>query len=148
MTILDQEAPGLSGQLGSLSVEQWRSVIAKVCQSVSPSITELEPSFQSLLKSAVDNNSLSPEQIAEVRAYADLTDDRYLTSKDEGVAEPIWRNWFAKARLATALADAFSSTSSDKAADAAYELCFVEEDKSGVINLIRSQTDAIKRAAL
>lgn len=139
MNILDQEAPGLSSQLCALSLERWRHVAAKACESVSQSIDGLEPSFKALLSSAVEKNKLSPEQIAEARMYAKAADDRYFTFKEDGASQVVWRNWFAKARLATALADAFSGATSDKAADAMYELCFVEEDKSAVLKLVRSE---------
>lgn len=143
MSILDQEAPGLSSQLRSLSLEQWRHVVAKACERVSHSIEGLEPSFHALLRSAIDDNALSPEQVAEARTYAEVADDRYFTLQEQNAAQATWRNWFAKARLATALADAFSGTSSDKAADAVYELCFVEEDKSAVVKLVRSEVESV-----
>src|SRR5580658_2052870 len=130
MTILDQEAPGLSQQLRELSSDQRRLVIVKACRSVSRSIKSLEAAFEVLLSAAAANNALSPAQIAEVRDYADAADERYFELEEQGADSGVWREWFAKARLATALADAFDGTSWEAAADAVYELCFVEEDKS------------------
>jgi hypothetical protein len=144
MNMLDQVIPGLTNTLRTLPLEQWRHVVAKASESLSRSIDGLEPAVRAWLASAVAQNALSAEQVAEARAYAEAADDRYFTLQEQGADQLEWRNWFAKARLATALADAFGGTQWDNAADALYELCFVDEDKSAAIALIESAFRGIK----
>jgi hypothetical protein len=143
MNMLDQIAPGLSEQLRLLSPEQWRRIVVKVCVTISQSIVNLEPIIQVSLETAVKKNVLSSDQIARLRDYAENADKRYFTLQEEGVEQAVWRIWFAKARLATALADAFSDEKWETVADAIYELCFVNEDKTSVIVLIESSIQSI-----
>lgn len=44
-------------------------------------------------------------KVRELRLYAENADKRYFTLQEEGVSKQVWGNWFAGARLATALAD-------------------------------------------
>ena len=138
MSILEQTAPGLSDQLRRLSAEQRRRVFIKTGETLSHSIDSLEPSIQTLLKTGLDCTASFNRQLAQLNDYAEEADKRYLTLKEEGVDKSVWRNWFAKARLATALISVFSNDGWESAADAAYELCFIEEDNSRAIRLIES----------
>jgi hypothetical protein len=144
MNMLDQTAPGLSEQLRHLSPEQWRRIVAKVCEMVSQSITDLEPIVRTSLGAAVEKNWLSSDQIKGLRNYAENADKKYFTLQEEGVEQTVWRSWFAKARLATALADVFSNEQWETVADAVYELCFIDEDNSRVINFVESSIESMR----
>jgi len=139
MNIFDQKIPGISNQFRDLPLEKRRAVTAKACELVSRSIDDLEPALHELLKSAVHKNMLSHQQVEDALRYAAAADKQYFRLKEQGADKFTWRNWFAKARLATALADGFGSTTSDKAVAAIYELCFVEEDESAVVELVQSE---------
>lgn len=142
MHLLDQEAPGLAGKLQMLSPEHRRRVLAKAALAASRQIRDLEPRIQQLLDVAVKDNALSDEQVGEVRAYTELADDRYFTAQEQGAAEAIWGNWFAKARLGAAITDAFQGTTLQDAALAAYELCFTSDHKEATIALIEAEIQA------
>ena len=137
--ILAQRAPGLSEQLRTLSSEQRQRVVAKVCQAVSRSVDQLEPRLAELIRLAVERNGLSPGQVEELRQYAENADKRYFTLQQEGVDKSVWRNWFAKARLATALADGFGSEDWEATARAVYETLFVEDTEEPAINVVRTE---------
>jgi len=139
MTLLNQIAPGLERKIEALSIDQCRRVVAKTAEKISPSIKDLERPIHDLLKAASSRNTLSPDQVAELRSYAATADDRYLSLQEEGAESLVWRNWFAKARLATSLADVFGGSTHEVALEAVYELCFVKHEKSAVIALVNSE---------
>jgi hypothetical protein len=138
MNILDQDVPGLSERLERLLPEQWRPVLVSACQIASRSITDLEPEFKQLLATSAATHSLSAEEVARVRAYAEVSDERYFDAQEAGEEECIWLNWFAKARLATAVANAFGSDESDTAENAFYEVLHSINDKSDIRRLIET----------
>lgn len=118
--------------------------MAKAALNLSQTIDGLEPSVLSLIMAASNSNTLSPNQVEELRAYAEAADDQYLSLQEQGTERSEWANWFAKARLATGLADAFCNPPADKAAEAVYELCFVNDDKTVVVALVEAEIRAIK----
>lgn len=143
MNILDQKAPGLSKQLSILSSDQRRRVVAKVCKIVSESVSELEPRLKALIQLAADTNVLSTDQVKELRLYAENADKRYFSLQEEGVDKRVWKIWFAKARLATALADGFVSEDWEATAQAVYETCFIEDTEESAINLVRLEIERL-----
>lgn len=141
--MLDQTVPGLSDQLRLLSIQQQRRVVAQVCDLVGQSITGLEEVVRNTLTVAVERNTLSSSEIVLLRDYAANADKRYFTLQEEGVEQAIWWSWFAKARLATALADVFSNEELETVTNAVYELCFIEPDNSRIISLVKSKINAV-----
>jgi hypothetical protein len=142
MHMLDHEVPGLATKIEALPLEQRRRRLVRAAFAASRNIQDLEPPIQEILELAIRNNELLPERIAEAKAFAESADTRYFTEQEGGAAKGIWRNWFAKARLATAIANLFAGTSWQDAADAAYELCFTSDDKDAVVRLIESEIAA------
>jgi hypothetical protein len=142
VNILNQEAPELSDRLRRLSLEQQRRALVGAMIAASQHVENLEQQLVVLLEVARRDNALSPQQIADASEYAEFADDRYLTLKENGAPTYAWMNWFAKARLATAIRSLFRGTSWEEAADAAYELCFVLADKSAAVDLLRSHIEA------
>ena len=142
MNTLDHESPGLTDQLRRLSLEQRRQALTKAAIASSRQISNLEPQIRRLLESAARDNALSVEQIAEATAYAEEADDRYFQLQEQGAAEAIWKTWFAKSRLATGIINLFGGMSWQDAADAAYELCFTQDNKPAAIALVRAQIEA------
>jgi hypothetical protein len=116
-----------------------------VCQAVSRSVDQLESRLTELVQLAVERNALSPGQVEELRQYAENADKRYLVLQAEGVDKHIWGNWFSKARLATALANAFGSEEWETTADAVYETLFVEDTEDRAIKLVRSEIDLLSK---
>ncbi len=135
MDLLNQKAPGLEDKLRALSIDQRRRLVA-AAEELSRSIKDLESSINNVLTEALNSNSLSPSQVAELRSYATAADDQYLTLEENGAESSVWGNWFAKARLATGLADVFGESTCEAAARAVYELCFVKDDQSAVVVLL------------
>lgn len=141
MHILDQTAPGLAEKLQMLSTEQRRRALLTVCKAVCRRISDLEPDVLTLLEKASVSTSISPDMVVHAQKYAELSDDRYFTLQEKGEPESVWSNWFSKARLGTAIAKVLGTTWEDSA-NAAYELCFVGDDKHGIVTLLRSAIDA------
>jgi hypothetical protein len=139
VNLLDQEAPGLAGRLQALSPANQRRALVRAAVNASQNINDMEPRIRRLLDAAVTADALSDVQVAEVRAYSELADERYFTAQEQGATKAIWGKWFSKARLAAAIAGAFSGTD---LLDVAYELCFVGDDKQTSIALIDSEIQA------
>jgi hypothetical protein len=145
MDLLDQKAPGLSAQLQALPLDRRRRVVAKTCQVLSRSVVELEPCLMMLLRHAVEKNALDPEQIQELRQYAENADKRYFSLQEEQVNKRIWGNWFSKARLATALAEGFGSADLESTARAVYEALFVVATEDSTIKLVWSEINSLSK---
>lgn len=143
MNILDQIVPGLSAKLDQLSPDQWRPILVKACQESSRSVGDIEPSIQALFETAARNNALTSEELAQVRVYAEESDKRYFDAQDAGEQEGVWGVWFAKARLATALANAFGNGKWDSAENAFYEVLHVNRDNPEIPRLIETELRAI-----
>jgi hypothetical protein len=146
MHMLDYEAPGLAAQLEALSLENRRLALGKAAAILSKQISDFEPRMHQLLEVALQENALSAEQVDEVKAYADSADTQHFVLEEQGAAQSISGNWFAKARLAMAIANSFGGVSWQDAADAAYELFFTLDDKSAAIALVRAQVEALLTA--
>lgn len=142
MNMLDCEAPGLCRMLQALPAEKRRRALARVALAVSQRIRELEPRAIEILSHAIKENSLPSQMMTEMKAYAEAADEHYFIEKERGTARAIWSNWFAKARLATALLNLFGANSWESAADAGYELCFTSDDKEFSVSVLRSEIDA------
>lgn len=141
MHILDYEAPGLAQRLEAMAPEERRRALTKAALTLSEHVTDMEPSLRYLLDTALAKNFLTPEEVAEAKAYANSSDAQHFASEAQGAAEAISGNWFSKARLAMAIANAFGGSSWQDAADAAYELCFTLDDKPAAIALVRTQVE-------
>jgi branched-chain amino acid transport system ATP-binding protein len=111
-------------------------MIAQAALACSARINDVEPDIRSILNSVAKGDSVSKSQIARLKSYAQDADRAYLET--EASAPPISANWFSKARLATALANLAGGESWDHSASAAYELCFVGQDKKLSISDVRS----------
>lgn len=133
-------------KIKNLSPEQRRRVVARTALKLSESVKGLESSVRVLITAASDNNFLSLDQIAELRSYAEAADDRYLTLQEQDASESKWTEWFAKARLATGLADIFFDASANKTSEAMYELCFVIDDKVAVA-AFESEIQSLKKVS-
>ena len=142
MHLLDYEAPGLTDQLSALPVERRRQALTIAAIAVSGQISDLEPQIRGLLERAARDNVLSREQVEAARLYAEHADDRYFTLQEQGAAEAVWKNWFAKSRFATALVNLFGGESWQESADAAYELCATQDDKSAFVALLRTRIES------
>ena len=138
MSLLEQTAPGLPGKLRSLPPPQRRRVLVKACMELGRSLPDLDPSIEALIQSGLESLNLSSQQVAQFGDYAEAADERYFELREQGADEAIWKNWFAKARLATALAGIFAGDELEAAENAAYELCFVEDNNARAIGLIES----------
>ena len=105
---------------------------------MSERIAGMEPALRRLVDAAVEHKALSGEELASVRAYAEMADGKYfdLHEKPSSAAES--HRWFVTARLATALAAAFGGAEAEAAADAAYELCMMDDDAGVAIALIEA----------
>lgn len=136
--LADQYAPNLSARLGALILEQRRRVLAESCAEMSERIHGLEPALRSLVDAAVEHNALSGEELASVRAYAEMADDKYFELQENPATAAESHRWFVQARLATALANAFGGSDAEAAADAAYELCIIDDDAGVAIALIEA----------
>ena len=136
--LVDQYAPNLSARLGALSLEQRRRVLAESCAAMSERVPGLDPALRLLVDAAVQYNALSPEELANGRAYADMADVRYFDLQEDPATAAESHRWFVQARLATALANAFGESDAEAAADAAYELCIIDDDAGVAIPLIEA----------
>ncbi len=146
MHLLEYESPGLAVRIEALTPANRREAIAKAASALGEHLTDLEPRILQLLDVVGRDNSLSTEQVAEAKAYADDADARYFALEEQGGDEFVRRNWFAKARLATAIANGFGGASWQDAADALYELCFTLDDKAAAIALVSEQVDAMSKS--
>src|SRR5947209_4389710 len=99
MHMLDYEAPGLAQQLEAMAPDQRRKALTKAALALSGHVTDLEPRMRYLLDTAMAKNSLSAAEVAEAKAYANSSDAQHFASEEQGAAEAISGNWFAKARL-------------------------------------------------
>ena len=136
--LVDQYAPNLSARLGALSLEQRRRVLAESCAAMSERIHGLDATLRLLVDGAVEHNALSGEELASVRAYAKMADGRYFDLQQNPATAAESYRWFVTARLATGLANAFGGSDAEAAADAAYELCMVDDDPGVAIALIEA----------
>jgi hypothetical protein len=103
------------------------------------SIQGLESEMTALLDCCIGKNQLSQVQVVAVQSFAKWADQRYFDLRDKNVDEAVWCNWFKKARLATAVGEAFGRDSWEGAANAIYELSAMTDDPSGLINRVESE---------
>lgn len=140
MHLLDQNSFGLAAMLKSLPLAERRRIVGKACKAASLTIPNLGPEIEALLDRAAKTNSLPPSDTKRAKALADEADEKYFTLQEQGAAQPVWIEWFSKARLLTALCNGFGNDSSDGAADAIYELSCTSDDPSVILSMVR--TDA------
>ncbi len=146
MHILDQDAPGPSEGLRSLSSEDRRRILEKACQFAGEAICGLELPTRDLLETISRHYALSDTKVAEAKSLAEAADEQYFSLKSSGRDPSEWRAWFCKARLLTAIAVGFGGESWNDAADAVYELCKSRDDPTEIIALVESGIEAIKEA--
>jgi hypothetical protein len=139
--IVENDAPGLSEKIRGLSVDQRRRALARACRAMAKQIPNLEPAISTLIEAAVNDNALSPQQVAQARTYAEMADERDSAEEDERGGEQVANNWFANARVATALENAFGGTKWTDAADAAYELCCALDDQRAAVLMVRAELE-------
>jgi hypothetical protein len=136
-TLLDQEAPGLSGKLESLSLEKRRDAIASGCAVVAESLRDLTPQARSLVERLLSQGELTADDVAEAQALADAADEQYFELQERGQRQKALGP-FSEARLMAAIATGFGGTSVNATADALYELCKACDDPSPVIRSIEA----------
>lgn len=142
MHLLDQNSFGLAAILKSLPLAERRRIVGKACKAASLTIPNLSPEIEALLDLAVKTNSLPPSNTQRAKALADEADEKYFTLQEQAAAEPVWIEWFSKARLLTALWNGFGNDSPDGAADAIYELTCTRDDPSEILELVRLDAES------
>jgi hypothetical protein len=142
--ILDKLRPSLASRLAALPLAERRAVAAKACKQAAESIQNLESEMAALVDRCVRENHLSPAQVAAAHSFAKWADERYFDLKDSGVHEDVWGTWFHKARLATAVAEAFGGESWESTASAIYELAATMDDPSPLMGTVESGIGEVK----
>jgi hypothetical protein len=144
MHILDDEAKGLAEKLQLLPFEQRKQIIARTCIAASQDIINVEPKIQNLLTTINAYNSLSKSQLEEAKLLADYADEQYFLLQEKGTTDSDWLNWFSKARLLTAIAIGFESSSWKNTADAIYELCKTTDNPSKIVSIVELEIEKLR----
>ena len=137
-TLLDQEAPGLSSKLESLSLGARRTILASACLHASKCMNEPGPSISHLLEKLKAQGVLSVDEIAEATSLAETADAKYFELKTKDLDHAKMLESFSEARLLTAMAIGFKGTSPRDTSEAVYELSKVCSDPSSLIKAIES----------
>jgi hypothetical protein len=130
--MLQTTAPELFRKLVSTPPDHANTVVARACNSVGTSIPELEPEIVALLERDLAAIPLSVDEGDRLRRYVSWSDERYFDLRQREVDESVWIAWFDKARLASAIAQAFSPGSASSLADAVYELSVTSSGKAAL----------------
>jgi hypothetical protein len=139
--LLEQEAPGLFRALERLSPAQRRTALAAGSAVVAQSLGDLATAIRELVERATAQCGLSNDDTELARSMATVADEEYLDLQGSEKTRLASKR-FSEARLLTALATGFGTTSVGNAADAAYELCKATDHPSLVIHAIE---DVIER---
>lgn len=139
---LGHEAPALKQKFEAMPPALRRRKLIDAAYAASRQIHGLEPAFLQLLKDAATSGTLPPELASRAREDAESADARYLTLREQGEPEETWMNWFARARLATAVTQLLSDETWQ---EAAYELCFTQEDTHTAISSLWTWTELTPR---
>ena len=141
MKRVDTVVSGVTELLKSLTEHQRHRLFGIVCTKASELIQDIEPELAQLVKC----RTLSTSGIDAARRIANWADERYFDLKERGVDEAVWSNWFRKARLATAIYEAFRENSWEGSADGLYELSVIFNDLSDFLGVLEEGIEAARQ---
>jgi hypothetical protein len=141
-SLLEQDAPGLTKKLQSLSLERRRKILASACLSASISLNSKDDEILAILKALKTRWELNRDEIMQATRRAEIADSRYLERQSVGSGEQERLDLFSEARLMTAISIGFGGTSPKDTSDAIYELCKTCDDPSEIIRSVESDVDA------
>ena len=140
-SILDQEMPGLSARLASLSADARQRVVSKACRVVAESLDDLDDNVHAIVDRLTANTLLTTSDLATVQELAESADAKYLElqERDQGAALEA----YSAARFLTAVSAGCRAATAENACEAIYELSKAVDDTSALIKSIESEIEAI-----
>jgi hypothetical protein len=135
-SLLDDEVPGLSARLESMSSNTRQEALVASCLAVADDIPKLPPIARQLVDNLRESGVVSESDSSAALRLAEEFDEEYFRVEASGEDPSGAMRLFSTARLLTAIGKVVQGVSLSDASDALYELCKACEDPAVVARAI------------
>jgi hypothetical protein len=120
--VLDQDAPGLAGQLRALKSENRRKIVVKASLFAAHGVSDLDANTEALLDKMRSSGEISPEEAVSLMVLSEAADNQYFKLREQGAPTEVWGKVYSQARLLRGIAVGFGAAPKEDVADAIYEI--------------------------
>lgn len=137
--VLDQDAPGLAGQLRALKPENQRKIVVKASLFAAHGISDLDANTEALLGKMRSSGEISPQEAASAMVLSEAADNRYFKLQEQGAPAEVWGKSYSLARLLRGIAVGFGAAPNEDVADAIYEIAKSIDNSASLFEHIASE---------
>ncbi len=115
--VLDQDAPGLAGQLRALKSENRRKIVVKASLFAAHRVSDLDANTEALLDKMRSSGGISHQEAVSLMVLSEAADNQYLQLREQGAPAKIWGKAYSQARLLRGIAVGFGAAPKEDVSD-------------------------------